>query len=461
MKHVVVLVLGDLGRSPRMQYHGYSFAQLTKGESNQYTVSLVGYEGESCTSLITESKNVKVIRVKLCEIPSLRFIALLHALCKGVCLLWTLLWLLVSLPQYDLIVIQNPPCTPALIAAILVSCCNGSRIMLDWHNLGFAMFQERLGQAHVVVRLARLLECTLAKFATYHICVSAAMQSWLYTHFGVKATVLYDRPPQIFKDSTLSAAERHQLLLKLGYSPAQLFENNSMIDSNGECTIQTECKVFGNGHDVQLMAESNRVGLVVSCTSWTPDEDFNLLLGALLLLEKRLAQREGSPISAAGTKGFRRLLVVVTGKGPLKADFERAVGEHCAAGRLGRYVAVRTAWLAPGDYPQLVRCADLGVCLHTSTSGLDLPMKVLDMFGSAVPVCAYSFPALAELVQHGVNGLAFSNATELSEQMWRLLCVPSGDSGLQELATLRSGAARIDSWEVNWNRTMQPLLVHE
>ena len=93
------------------------------------------------------------------------------------------------LPPYSMIIIQNPPCLPALIAAYMMSIFNGSTIIIDWHNLGYAMFAQRLGSDHLLVKLARYLEKVICRLAHKHICVSEAMKDWLLRHPEYPKTV--------------------------------------------------------------------------------------------------------------------------------------------------------------------------------------------------------------------------------------------------------------------------------
>ncbi|VEL16003.1 unnamed protein product [Protopolystoma xenopodis] len=108
----------------------------------------------------------------------------------------------------------------------------------------------------------------------------------------------------------------------------------------------------------------DRPALIVSSCSWSPDDDFSVLLEALDLYDSQAASGEG-------VLNLPRIICIVSGRGPLK-DFYSSV----VARRTWRKVEVLMPWLEWIDYPRLLGCADLGVSLHRSSSGVDLPMKV-------------------------------------------------------------------------------------
>lgn len=150
----------------------------------------------------------------------------------------------------------------------------------------------------------------------------------------------------------------------------------------------------------------DRPALVVSSTSWTADEDFSILLTALDAYQAAKSRGRALP----------RLLVLITGRGELRAPFEVAVARREAAGAWPD-VSARCLFLPAADYPVLLGCADLGISMHQSSSGRDLPMKVADMFGCGMPVLARGFACLDELVRDGENGRVFGDAEELAAQL--------------------------------------------
>jgi hypothetical protein len=75
MAHVVVLVLGDVGRSPRMQYHAESLSSLKEVSA----VTLVGYQGEKTMIDIDGRRCLRESRFAPWEFKALKSIAIIHA----------------------------------------------------------------------------------------------------------------------------------------------------------------------------------------------------------------------------------------------------------------------------------------------------------------------------------------------------------------------------------------------
>jgi len=439
-----IVVLGDFGRSPRMQYHAASLSR-TAG----YEVHVVAYRGASCVAAVAEDSHVHVHAVSepgslVSALP--RALALiLKAAYQALALLWTMLF---RLPAARVVMMQCPPAVPTIIICLIVCWIRGSELIIDWHNFGFSLLALSLRKGHPLVRISQWYEATFGKMACKHLCVTQAMSDFLRSSWSISATVLHDCPPDAFKEGTVH--EAHYVLMKMRPlidRPMHLKDccASEYVSQQGHGTEEMSVCTRKTGKTVTW--RQNRPAIVVSSTSWTPDEDFSILLSAAEEYNRRCSASAGLP------SVHPRLLIIVTGRGPQKEHYARKMA--CMA---LEWVAFRTAWLEPEDYPVLLGSADLGVSLHTSSSGLDLPMKVVDMFGCNLPVCSANYACIEELVTPDVNGRLFNSSSELADHFMDLFQGFCDDKALK-LQALRDnlrGSTRT-RWDGNWERHALPM----
>lgn len=411
----------------------------------------MGYTGEGCVAELEEHPAIRKCLISPPAVRKLklpRSLFLLAAPFKVLQQLLQLFWVLcVVVEAPDAILVQNPPAIPALLVVWVVRALRGCSVVVDWHNLGYTVLAENsLGASHPVIPLARTYERLLGARLDAHLCVTKSFRGWLQEEWGIDAAVLYDKPPAFFRSTPVDV--RHELFTRLAPEFADIEEailGHRIAPGSGE-TLFTARGARGAAE-----LRPDRPALLISSTSWTPDEDFGLLLDALVEIDK--AWSAGRRLEGRGGGDEPpHLVVVVTGKGPERAMYEARIAEM----RL-RYVHIKTMWLEMADYPLLLGSADLGVCLHTSTSNLDLPMKVVDMFGCGLPVCAVHFDCLSELVVHEHNGLVFADSPQLARQCERLLHGFPREVG--ELQRLGRGVRDFQSvrWQDNWDECAAPI----
>jgi beta-1,4-mannosyltransferase len=405
---VAVVVLGDLGRSPRMQYHALALADAGA------RVDLIGLAGSQPCAPVRAHPTIRLRQLPDPPAPrrasgprylagaARRAAAQARALARAL-----------DDAAAPVILAQTPPALPTLAVALRAARRSGARLVVDWHNLGHTLLALRLGAAHPAVGLMAVAEHRLGRRAAAHLCVSTAMRDALRTRWGIDAVVLPDQPARPF--AALPAAAREEAARRLaarhGWS--------------------------GDGA---------RPAVVVAPSGWSADDAFDLLIAALPTLDARLG----------ASSAFPGLLLLLTGAGPRRD----AVAAQLASLPLAR-ITPRAVWLSADEYPAALASADLGLCLHRSASGLDLPMKIADMLGAGLPVCALDDGGcLREMVRPGDDARLFRDAGDLAAALAELLGDLPGPA--PELDRLRAGAltaATGPRWDDAWRAQAAPLLL--
>uniref|UniRef100_A0A673IKD9 Chitobiosyldiphosphodolichol beta-mannosyltransferase n=1 Tax=Sinocyclocheilus rhinocerous TaxID=307959 RepID=A0A673IKD9_9TELE len=427
--NVCVLVLGDIGRSPRMQYHALSLSR------HGYNVTLIGFLGTKPHQDIIEDDRIDILPIS--ELKGLTVgPRIFRYASKVIFQSFQLFYVLMKIEDQSYILMQNPPGLPAIAVAWAASRFRGNQFIIDWHNYGYTIMALTHGENHFIVKLAKWYEKLFGRFSDNNLCVTNAMREDLRKNWNIEATTLYDKPPPIFRETPLKL--QHELFIRMGSTYLPFRPSPDVTKEYMELTAFTE-------HNTQTGAVTRSAGrpaLLISSTSWTEDEDFSVLLRAL---EGYYYYYYFSP--------YTLLCGPMPLFGPQKEYYKKLIDS-----KEFHHIKICTPWLEAEDYPVLLGSADLGVCLHKSSSGLDLPMKVVDMFGCCLPVCAIHFQCLHELVKHEENGLIFNDSKELSEQLKLLLSdFPSdqGKLGIFRKNLRESGQQR---WDENWDHNVLPLI---
>ena len=234
-----VIVIGDLGRSPRMQYHAASLAAAGSD------VDLIGLEGAAVMPAVdSESAHSLCIACPIAPSPaaaraacaassSARPRAASARRCGSS-------RVLMRIPKPDVILVQNPPAFPTLFVAWLASRLRGARFVIDWHNLSHTIAAVKVGEHHRAVKAIARSERRWAKRADAHLTVSKALAEWLARHYK---------------------REGHRRLRSPG----------AMLSRARSPPMRRRC---GRSSRRTLSSAASRPPIVVCPTSWTPGRGF-------------------------------------------------------------------------------------------------------------------------------------------------------------------------------------------
>ena len=433
--NAAVLVVGDLNRSPRMLNHCLA---LTEAFPNINEISLIGYNGGDIRSDIATNPKIKQYYIRkginkfLSKLP--RFLFILAALIKIILQTLSLTWILFRIPKFKFLILQNPPGIPSMVICWIICRLRGAKFIIDWHNYGYTILKVN-NRPNFLVNLACKYEKYLGKKSDLNFCVSQAEKRDLKKEFNIDAICLPDRPVKgLFK--FLNELEANDLYKNY---PNELY---SLIDTH-------------------LPENKNLKPIVmISSTSWTPDEDFSMLLDAFIkteeMIKESIEDKTQKNIYNITEDKIKKILFLITGRGPMRDKFMDKVSEANL-----KYFDVKSIWLESDDYPKLLSLVDLGISLHYSSSGIDLPMKVVDMFSGCLPVASVYYETINELVKENENGFLFKNSKDLGKILKNVIIELSATGKCEKIIKFRENLHKEldkNDWVSQWKQRIPPAL---
>jgi len=309
--------------------------------------------------------------------------------------------------SWTAVLVQNPPGFPALAVLELLGR-RGARRILDWHNTGGSLLALRRSRRRHLAGFYGWCERQLARLADEHWAVSAALAEKLA---GIRAVVVHDRPSRIFRAAATLARD----------------------DTSHGATAGPLADRLAWWHRVLPHVPAPTAPCwVVAPSSWGPDEDTDAMLRVTETWRRNAANWGDAP----------QVAIIATGRGPMQAEFARA-----AIALNGGPVTLHTAWVPAAEYPALLARADAGLCLHRSSSGVDLPMKLADFRGAGKKALVMDYgPVLTEVFRPEIDGWTFRNDTELAAGLRRIALMTAAD--------LAAPPATEDTWEGEWNEKL-------
>lgn len=352
-RKALVVVFGDFGHSPRMQNHALEFI------NRKYETHVAGYSGSKLPSSLSTNIFFHAIPNIALEAKAPQLLRYIAMIARVIIQFLYVIVMSVFVPKADVVLVQTPPAIPALVATKFLSYVWGSVLIYDWHNLGYTILEtKKMAPLSVLYKPIELFSIRLAD---HNIAVTESLAKYLSKAAGGNVHVLRDCP--VHKKYNLKLDSR-------------AFKRSMEVR-------------FGWSHD-------NSIPWLISSTSWTPDENFDKLLEALEILST-------DKIS---------LRIIITGKGPLKSVYESKFKKFSDSN-----IAVALDWFSYEDYINLLLSCDGGICLHESSSGLDFPMKLIDMMGAGLKVACFSYPGIFEILHQSASpdGISlFTTSKELS-----------------------------------------------